>query len=44
MAHKTRQLQTISWHKEEWQQEEGRHMFIYCYYDQRQGGEEATPL
>ena len=27
----------ISWNKEKWWQEEGRHMFIYCFYDQQQG-------
>ena len=43
MAHKTRQLQMI-WHKEKRWQEEGRSMFIYCLYDQQQGGEEATHL
>ena len=28
-------------HKEKWWQEEGRHMFIYHFYDQQQG-EETT--
>ena len=41
---KTRQLQMISWHKEKQWQEEGIHMFIYHYYDQQQGGEEAMHL
>ena len=34
----------ISQHKEKQWQEEGRHMFIYCFYDYQQGGEEASHL
>ena len=44
MAHKTRQLQMILACKEKWQQEEGRYMFIYHFYDQQQWGEEAMQL
>ena len=44
MAHKTRQLQTILQCKEKQWQEEGRHMFIYCFYDQQEGDEEAMYL
>ena len=40
MAHKTRQLQMIVQHNEKQWLEEGRHMLIYHYYDQQQGGEE----
>ena len=36
MAHKTVQLLMILWCKEKWQQEEGRHTFIYVigFYQQ----------
>ena len=44
MAHKTRQLQMISWCEEKWQQEEDRYMFFYCFDDQQHGGEEAMHL
>ena len=37
MAHKARQLCMISQCKEKQWQEEGRHMFIYHFYDQQQG-------
>ena len=34
----------ISWSKEKQWQEEGRHMFVFCFYDQQEWGEETMHL